>query len=446
MKIIVAGAGEVGTHLAKMLSNEAHDLVMIDVDFEMLRNSESHLDILTLTGSATSFTVLENAGVDEADLFLAVTQSEEINILASVFAKGLGAKRTIARVDKSEYLSEENKKYFRSIGVDNIICPEKLAANEVVGLLKQTGTTEIFEFSGGSLSLFVIRLDKDAPIVNKTLSEAATLNKTFDYRAVAITRNAKTIIPRGNDVFKLDDTVYVITNQSGIEPLLAYAGKQNFEITNVMILGGSRIGRKTAKAVQGHLKVKLIDKNKQKCDELADFLDKTLVINGDGTDIEILLEEGLKKMDAFVAVTGNSETNILSCLLAKQMGVRKTIAEIENIDYIDLAEQIGIDTIINKKLIAASHIYGYTMQADVACLKCLTGADAEVFEFIVRPDALVTKKLLKDIDFPKGAIIGGIVRGEQGFIAKGDTQISEGDKVVVFSLPNAIHKIEKYFN
>ncbi|MBU0764369.1 MAG: Trk system potassium transporter TrkA, partial [Bacteroidetes bacterium] len=304
MRIIVAGAGEVGTHLARMLSKEKHDLVVIDIDGESLRKADSWLDVMTVYGSAASFSVLENAGVKNADLFLAVTHSETINLLAANFAKAMGAKKTIARIDTVEYLFPEHKKYFRGLGIDLVICPEKLASKEIVGLLKQTGTTEVFDFSDGMLSLFVIKLENSAPIINKSLTEAAKINRSFNYRAVAIYRDGKTIIPRGDDMFLVNDLVYVITNTTGINNLLAYAGKKQFDISNVMILGGSRIGKKTAKELEGHLKVKLIEKDKQKCTELAEFLEKTLVINGDGTNINLLIEEGLKKMDAFIAVTG----------------------------------------------------------------------------------------------------------------------------------------------
>lgn len=445
MRIVVAGAGQVGRYLAEMLSKEKHDLVVIDIDGESLKDTDNQLDVLTVFGSATSLKVLNNAKIEAADLFLAVTHSEEINLMASIFAKSKGAKRTIARVNNPEYLYPDNKKYFLSLGIDSLISPEKLASREIVELLKHTGTTELFDFSGGMLSLFVIKLDENAPIINKTLIEAGKESSSFDYRAVAIGRDSKTIIPRGDDKFMVNDLVYVITNQVGISKLLAYAGKKSIEINNVMILGGSRIGFKTARDLEGHFKVKLIEKSKDKCNELVEDLEKTLVIHGDGTDFNLLMEEGLNKMDAFIAVTGNSETNILSCLLAKKLGVKKTIAEIENIEYIDLSEKIGIDTIINKKLIAASHIYGYTLDAEVACLKCLTGVDAEVFEFVVKQNSKVTNGALKEIDFPKGAIIGGVVRGKSSFIAKGDTQIKENDKVVVFTLPQEVHKVEKFF-
>ena len=446
MRIVIAGAGEVGTHLAKMLTAHKHDIVVIDTDEDRLNNINSHYDILTIQGSCTSFEKLKDANIKKADLFIAVTHTEEVNITAAILGKKLGAKKSIARINNHEYTLPANKTHFISMGIDALICPQKLAAREIVNLLQQTGTTEIFDFSGGKLSLFVIKLEKDAPIINKTLQEASQMASHFDYRAVAITREGKTIIPRGDDVFKDHDLVYVITNQSGISDLMQYSGKKKIAVKNIMIMGGSRIGIQTAKELENHFNIKLVEISRRRCEYIAGLLTNTLIINGDGRDIELLEEEGLRKMDAFIAATDNSETNILSCLHAKRMGVKKTIAEVENIDYIDLADNIGIDTIINKKIISASHISRFTMNAEVSNIVCLTGADAEVLEFVVQEGAKITKASLKSINFPKDAIIGGVIRGNSNFIATGDTEIKSQDKVVIFALPTAIHKVEKYFN
>ncbi len=446
MRIIIAGAGEVGTHLAKMLSYEQHDIVVIDTDEKKLSAIDTSFDLLTINGSAISFSVLGEAKVKNADLFVAATHSEETNLMAAILSKKLGAKKTIARIDSSDYLLPKNRDYFIKLGVDFVICPEKLAASEIVGLLRQTGSSEVFEFSNGKLLLLVIKLDENAPIIDKTLVESSSINKNFDYRAIAITRDSKTIIPRGYDKFQLNDLVFVLTNKDGVENLLKYSGKESFDISNIMILGGSRIGYKTARDLEGHINIKLIESDTELSHNLAEMLEKTLVVNSDISNINTLKDEGLKDMDAFIAVTDNSETNILACLYAKKNGVKKTIAEIENIDYIDLAENIGIDTIINKKLITASNIFRHTMSAKVENLKCLTGANAEVFEFVVQKRAKITKKALKDIDFPKDAIIGGVVRGNDSFIAIGDTIIQDNDRVVVFSLPSAFKKVDKFFN
>lgn len=445
MKIIIAGAGEVGTHLAKMLSTENHDITVIDPDNDKLSFISSHFDIMTLQGTAASMELLDEAGINSCDLFIGVTPTEELNITSCIIAKKLGAKKTIARIDNQEYLFPKNQSFFEDLGIDSLVYPEQLAANEIANLLSQVGTTEIVDFSDGLLSLYVIKLDRNAPILDYTLTEAAKKDKAFNFRAVAIHRNKKTIIPRGSDTFMAGDLVHVITNKEGIENLMRYSGKENIELNNLMIIGGSRIGRKVAKKLQNKYNIKLIELDRNKSFEASDLLHNTLVINGDGRDIELLVEEGIKTMDALIVVTENSEINILTCLAGKHFGVKKTIAEIENIDYIDLAENIDIDTIINKKLIAASHIYAFTFSADVSTVRCLTGTDADVLEFMVNKNAKVTRRPVKNLNFPENAIIGGLIRNNEGIIVKGDTQIMEGDRVVVFALPDVIQKLEKYF-
>ncbi|MDF1575757.1 MAG: Trk system potassium transporter TrkA [Bacteroidales bacterium] len=446
MRIVIAGAGEVGTHLAKMLSNEEHDLIVIDNDGDRLKTIGSTLDVLTIEGNANSIAQLKEAKIGKADLLISVTSSEDVNINCSILCKRLGAKKTIARIDNQEYLLPANKEIFENLGVDYMIYPEKIAAREIVGLLSETGSTEVVEFGGGKLHMYVIRLDKDAPIINKSLREIAPGNESLEYRAVAITRKGQTIVPSGDDRFEEGDLVYVISSRTGLKQLYKYSGKKQFEVRDIMILGGSRIGRKTADALGKQHYVKLIEKDRQRSYALSNLLNNTLVIHGDGTDMELLRQEGLEKMDAFVAVTGNSETNILSCLLAKHMGVKRTIAEVENMDYIHLAENIGVDTIINKKLITASRIFRFTMSEEVSSIKCLTGTAAEVLEFVVKPDAPATAGKLKDIHFHKEAIIGGVIRGKKAFIAHGETHIKPYDRVVVFALPGVIHTIGKFFN
>ena len=446
MRIVIAGAGEVGSHLAKMLSNENHDLVVIDNDEERLKPVGANLDVHTLTGSATSISLLKDAKIHKADLFITVTFTEETNITAAILGKNLGAKKTIARIDNIEYLYPKNREFFNSLGIDYMIYPEKIAAREVVSLLQKTGTTDVVDFAGGKLSLFAIKLDEDAPILNQTLEEMSSKMEHLEYRAVAITRNQETIIPSGDDVFMQNDTVYIITNQYGVENILRYSGKESYDVNNIMIVGGSRIGKNIAMEMGEQHNVKLIEMNRTKSYILSNALNNTLVINADGRNRELLMQEGLARMDAFIAVTGNSETNILSCLLAKSVGVKKTIAEVENLDYIDFAENMGIDSIINKKLITASRIFRFTMSEEVSSIKCLTGTDAEVMEFEAKPGSKATMGPIRDIDFPKDSIIGGIIRGKSSFVVDGDTEIKPNDRVVVFALPSSITKIGKYFS
>ena len=445
MRIIIAGAGEVGTHLAKMLSNENHEIILIDTEQDRLKPIDSSLDVLTHEGSATSVKILQDSLSKKTDLFIAVTHAEDTNITASILAKRFGALKTIARIDNIDYLEHTTLDFFKSIGIDSLIYPELIAAREVLGLLHETGATDFMEFSGGKLAMYVQKLDEKAPIINKTLQEISLVQRTDKYRAVAIKREGTTIIPRGNEKFHLGDLVYVISTHGGIDEMMKSSGKENFEAKSIMILGGSRIAKHVALYLQKTCEVKLIDTDTKKCEDLAEILDNTLIINGDGRNVDLLEQEGITKMDAFVAVTGNSETNILSCLLAKRMGVKKTIAEVENMEYINLAENTGIDTIINKKISAASRIFRHTSNPNVTQVKYMTGTDAEVIEFTVPVNSKITKGTLRSLEFPKDAIVGGGTRDGEPFIASGDTIIKANDKVVVFTLPSAYDKISKFF-
>ncbi len=445
MRIVIAGAGEVGTHLAKMLSNEDHEIILIDPEDSRLDPIKSSLDVLTINGSATSIRILRDVLQKKTDLFIAVTHSEDTNVTSCILAKRFGANKTIARIDNIDYLEQSTPEFFRTIGIDSLIYPELIAAREVLGLLHETGTSEFMEFSNGQLSLYVQKLDENAPIINKSLAEIAVSNKTDRYRAVAIKRNDKTIIPRGNEEFQVGDLVYVITTREGIEEMMKTSGKEVIEARNLMIIGGSRIGKHIALYMQNSCGVKLIDSDPGKCEYLAEILDNTLIINGDARNADLLEQEGISKMDTFVAVTGNSETNILSCLLAKKMGVRRTIAEVENMEYINLAENSGIDTIINKKISAASRIFRHTLNPNVTQVKYMTGTEAEVIEFIVPENSKITRGTLRGIDFPKDAIVGGGTREGVPFIATGDTVIKANDRVVVFTLPSAYDRLSKFF-
>jgi trk system potassium uptake protein TrkA len=443
MKIVIVGAGEVGTHLARMLSKENHDIVLMDDDSEKLQQIANQVDLMTVTGYANSFRDLKEAGAAKADLFIGVTPYEDRNIVACIIAKDLGAKRTVARVNNGEFINEKNRERLTEFGVDEVIYPENLAAKEIVNSIKQVGTREMIEFSGGKLILMAVKIRENAPIVNKTLEELTYLN--HDIRAVAISRGSETIIPQGRDYIKDGDIVYFITTRQYQNTIFEIAGKEIFGIRNIMILGGSRIAQKTAERLGDQYNVKIIEIDKDRSLKVADKFENVLVIHGDGRNLDLLKEERIDKMDAFVAVTGNSETNILCCHLAKQMGVKRTVAEVENFDFMNIAENMGIGSLINKKLLAASYIYKYTVGADVANAKCLTASDAEVFEFVVKKECKITEKPLKDISFPDDAKIGGIIRNGKGFVATGDSTIQEGDLVVVFTLPSGIKKLEKFF-
>ena len=445
MKIVIAGAGEMGSHLARMLSGNGHDITIIDSDQKLLSEVGSLADVITVEGDSTTFAVLREASVRKCDLFIAVNHEENDNVVAAMLAKKLGARKSIARIDNNEYLEPNNKEMFIDMGIDYLFYPEKVAAREVINLLGHTSTTEYVDFSSGKLSLVVFRLEPASPLVGQVLTGFAD-ETPLSYRTVAITRGGQTIIPREGEQFMEGDMVYVIARQDAVREVMEFSGQSNIEIKNMMILGGSRIGIRIATELQDEVNIKLVDYNADKAYRLAEMLDKTLIINEDGRNTDTMMEEGLANMDAFVAVTGRSETNILAAMLAKRMGVKKVIAEVENMNYINLAESIGIDTIINKKLVTASNIFRFTMSTDVQAIKCLTGSDAEVLEFIVKPNSPATKSRIKDLGLPEDTIIGGIVRGDKVFIAVDNMEINPYDRVVVFAMPGAVGKVGYYFN
>ncbi len=445
MRIIIAGAGEVGFHLAKLLANERQDIVIIDLDQDRLNYASAHLDVSTVRGNSTSFRVLEEADVSESDLFIAVTSSEEANIATCVIAKKLGAQKTIARIDNLEFLLEKEKLDHKSIGIDEVISPESLAAREIKRLLKEAALTDTFEFDNGQLTLVGINIDEDGFLSNKAIRETAHLNPDHNFINVAILREKNTIIPHGDTRFKANDHAYFIAEPSGVDKVLKLSSRESINIKNVMILGGSKVGYHAARRLKDKYKIKLIEQDKNRCFDLIDDLKEILIINGEFSDVELLKEEGIERTDAFIAVTNNSETNIIACLMAKQFGVAKTIALVENMDYIHLSQNIGVDTMINKKLIAANFISRYIRKGEVISLTSIHGVDAEIMEFIVPDDSKLIGKKIKNINFPKEAIIGGVVREGKGKTAFGDFEFSKKDRVVVLSKRNAIQDVEKYF-
>ncbi|MCW1953554.1 MAG: Trk system potassium transporter TrkA [Flavobacteriia bacterium] len=448
MKIIIAGAGEVGFHLAKLLSYESQDITLIDSDKESLSYADNHLDIRALKGDATSISVLEDARVADSDLLIAVTSSETTNLTLCMLAKQMGSKRTIARISNTEFIENKETIKFKDLGIDELISPEELAATEIQLLINQSAFNDTYEFEGGTLIMVGICLPKGALFVGKTVKDAAATFPEVHFMPIAIKRSGTqfTIIPRGDTVFQAEDQVYFITSKEGVDELYKMTGTVKKDIKNVMILGGSKVGQKTARDLCSRkFNVKLIEKDKQKATELSEQLPNALVINGDGRNVALLEEESLSAMDAFIAVTGNSETNIMSCLVAKSKEIKKTIALVENMDYFQLSHSIGIDTLINKKLLAANNIFRYIRKGDVVAMTRLNNLNAEILEFIVKPKSAVNGKYIKDIDFPRLATIGGVIREGKGMIVLGNFKISQGDRVVVCCLPSAIPKIEKLF-
>ena len=448
MKIIIAGAGEVGSHLAKMLSNESNNLTIIDSDENRLNKLREVADVITIWGNPTSIETLKEAGAETADLFIAVSPAhdQDVNIISALLAKKMGSQKVTARINNDEYMHHENKLLFTELGIDLLFYPEKIASYEIVDLLKQTGTTEFMEFARGLLQMVAFRLEEGAPLIDKCVSDITSFSGKSQYKPVAIARDEHTIIPSPQTKFQEGDLVFMIWKRDGVPDAMSFSGKKEIPIKNLMIVGGGRIAEMLAKKmskVSDHIKI--IEIKPDRCEYLAETLEKVLVINGDGRNSDLLLEEDVNKYDAFVAVTSNSETNILSCVAANKMGVSKTIAEVENIEYIKLAEGMGVDAVINKKLSTAGRIFRFTLSNKVRSIKCLKGSDAEVLEFIVNPNSAITKGPLKELHFPKEAIIGGIIRGNEIFVATDETVIKPYDRVAVFALPQVLSKVNKFF-
>ncbi len=448
MKIIIAGAGEVGFHLAKLLSFESQDITLIDINRASLAYADTHLDIKVLKGNATSISLLKEAKVQSADLVIGVTSSETTNITLCILAKQLGCKRTIARISNTEFINNKEEIRFEALGIDELISPEKLAAEEIQLLIDQSAFNDSYEFEDGALTMVGTTLQFTAPFIGKSIKETAQIFPELHFMPIALQRAGTqfTVIPRGDTIFKKGDQAYFITTKDGVEELYKLTGRSKEEIKNVMILGGSKIGFKTARDLcSNKFNVKLIEKDRDKAIDLAEELPNALIINGDGRNVELLEEEDISEMDAFIAVTGNSETNIMSCLVAKSRNIKKTIALVENMDYFQLSQSIGIDTLINKKLLAANNIFRHIRKGEVVALTRLNNLNAEILEFIVKPTSAVTGKIIRDLDFPKAATIGGVIRNGEGLIALGDFEIKAGDRVVVCCLPQSISRIEKLF-
>lgn len=451
MRIIIAGAGEVGSHLAKMLSSESNDITVIDSDQSRLDSLSAIADIVTVNGNSSEIGVLREAGVSEADLFIAVnpSESQDVNIVSAILAKKLGSRKVTARVNTEEYLSFENKNIFTEMGIDLLFYPEKIAANEIVDLLRHNASTDSMDFARGRVQMSVFKVEDDSPLLDMNvldLSRHAT-SEELQFRVVAVSRNNSTIIPKVDTKFKYHDLVYIISKREGTQMLMQFLGTVNLEVDKVMILGGSHTAEMVARQLIGQTDViKIIDNSKERCAELSDkFGDKVTVINADGRNSDVLIEEDIRNFDAFIALTGSSEANILACVAAKKLGIPRTIAEVENIEYIRLAEGMGVDAVINKKLITAGRIFKFTLSDKVRFIKYMNGTNAEVLEYIVAKNAKITTGKLVDLDFPKDAIVGGVIRGNNSFIAVGDTQIQEYDRVVVFALPEAVREVDRFF-
>lgn len=445
MRIIIAGAGEVGIYLAKMLSQEKMDIVLMDPDEERLAFSKNRMDILPVAGSPVSLRALERAGVEKADLFVGVSPEETANIMACTLAHNLGARCTLARINNYEYLLPKNKEFFEKLGINDMIYPEMLAAQEIMDDIRRPWTQQYWELLNNSLVLLGVKLHESSRLIGKTIDTIPPGNK--QYHIAAIKRQNQTIIPNGRERMEQGDLVFFSAIKGNEDVVRVHAGKEATEIKKIIILGGGRIAIRACQYLPGNLRIRVIEKDREKSHKTAEQMPgNVLVINGDGCDPDLLRQEGIRDTQAFIALTENPGTNILACLSAKQAGVYETIAQVENLDYTGMAEDMDIGAIINKKLIAANFIYRFFLNADVSNVKSLAFADAMVAEFTARPESKITGKPVKDLHLPEGMNLGGLVRQGEAVLVNGDTQVQAGDQVGVFCLDSSIRKIEEYFN
>ncbi len=452
MKIVIEGAGEIGSHLAKMLREEANEVTVIDNDPVRLSTLGGYADVETFLGSPSSIKALRDAGVARADLFIAVYPftTQEVNIVGALLAKQLGAKKVVARINDEDYLAAENRLLFKELGIELMFYPEKSAADEIVNSLKHISSSDSMDFAHGKLQISVFKIDEESPMVDLRLEEFVrmmTPEENTLFRIIAISRDEQTIIPKFDTKFQFGDLIFTVSKREGLKSILKYFGKAEKAIGRVMILGGTAIGEMVARTLdtQNH-GVKIIEKDKERCLALSERLpDSIAIVNGDGRNSDLLYEEGIRDYDAFIALTDSDETNVLSCVVAKKFGVQRTVAEVENIEYIRLAEEMGVDTVINKKLITAGKIFKFTLSGKARFVKYMSASNAEIIEYTVAPGSAITKKPLKDLGFPENAIIAGVVRGSDSFIAVGDTRIEDYDRVAIFALPQTIKAIDRFF-
>ncbi|QDH80134.1 Trk system potassium transporter TrkA [Echinicola soli] len=446
MNIVIAGAGDMGFHLAESLSYENKDITLIDTDKDILEHVASRLDVLTVIGDSASIDVLKNANVKDANMVMAVTTSEKTNIVTAMLAKQLGAKRVIARVRNHDYLLEDNVAYFHNLGIDDIISPTMLCSGEIHRMVKNSTFSDIFEFEEGKINVMGVILDQYSSLVNKRLADTRTMSIFEDVRIIAIVRDQMTIIPGGNTMLRNNDHVYFVSNKKASESIAQLTAQREIDIKNVMIIGGDDLAFTSALKLEPEYKVTLIHNNKERCKWLSERLNSTLVINGDYKNIELLIEEGLEEMQAFLALTESSETNIITSLSAKNHGVYKTIAHVDTREYIHISHSIGVDSLINKKLVAANQIARHLRKGKVEAISGIYGVDAEFIQYVISKNNRLTKKQLRDLHFPETAIVAGVIRGEEVFIPDGDFKLQLNDKAIVLALPSAKSSLEKLFN
>ncbi len=445
MNIIIVGGGTIGFALAKKLTYEKHDITLIENSPERYNFLIQQLDASVVLGSGTSPSVLEEAGIRNADMMVAITNVDEVNLLASIAAKKYGVQKTVARVKNREFLSTKSPINAQAFKIDLLIHPESIVAQGTIKLLKQSAASDIIEFAHGRIILIGIHLDKTSPILKIPLKQLAAQYDDFPFRIVAIQRKEFTKIPRGDDILMPNDRIFVVMSRENTPRFIEITGKHNTPLDRIMILGGGQTGFLIAKALEKEHNVKIVESNIDKSHALAEKLKRSLIVKGDGRDINLLALEGIIEMDAFLAMTGDDETNIISCLLAKHLQVPRIICLINKPDYSPIIPTIGIDAFISKQALLVTGILKFIRRGNVISVASIPGVEAEAIELVANKNSKIIKKPLAKLSFPQNAIIGAVMRGEQVFIPTGNLQLQEGDKAVLFCLPGAIRKVESLF-
>lgn len=449
MKILIVGAGQVGYFLCDRLSGEGHEVTLIDSDEEKVERAQDRLNVLGIVGNGASAEVLEQGGIKNVDIFIAVTNLDEVNILACLLAREYQANVLVARTKNIEFTSRKAVLSKEKLGIDLLINPDDAVAAELSKLACEERAFDVAEFADGQMLFQGYRIEEGSQLCNLTLSELGELRSMYHFIVVAISRDNKTIIPYGDDTIQAGDRIYIFAPHTEL-PSINYLmqSEQKIEKSNhrAFILGGNDIGKQVAEVIETRgFHVKLIEKDEERCYKLAEKLNKTVVIHADGFDVPTLIDEGLADADVFIAVTDNDQTNILTCLLARQHKVRRTLALVSQPELIGLAADLGIDACISPRLAAAGAILKFVRRGDVISLTAVEGSNSEVLEIEVQRDSGLLDIPLKDLHFPRGAIIGAIVRGSDYEIPTGESHLEEGDRVVVFTLPEALQKVERFF-
>ena len=446
MNIVIGGAGDVGFHLAKLLTTEDHNITLIDHDDVVLEYASTHLDVQCIKGEITSIEALMNAKIATADLFIAVVTYESANLLACILAKKTGAKKTIARVSNPEYFHKVQRKNFKDSGVDNLFSPSLLAVQEIKRLLRRVSATDVFEFEEGKISIIGFTADQDSNLIGMSLRQLTDDATDHHMRVIVVLRGGKTIIPNREMTIEPEDHIYLSTDLKEFDRVNKFVGKTLKKIKKVMIIGSGPLARRTAKILEKEYNVSVIMKDKKDCKKCHEVLNEALILQGDPNNTDFLLEYGLGSMDAFIALTPNSETNILSSLMAEKLGDIKTIALVDNSAYTHISQNIGVDTIINKKLLAANNIFRFVRRGKIEAIASFHGVDAEVIEFVLEASSSVNGKKIADIGLPKNSTVAGVIRDDKGLIPTGEFVLDNDDKVIIFVLPNAVKAVEHIFN